>query len=113
MGDKVSGVLNLMEDNLPSVTTYIFQSLPWEQWWLAEHPAPVGLSGVEGTAANGIYTQKRKLIAAKKLRVKQREEQLRLESSNQDLERIHRDLSTCVADLTFEVYELKMQLLQY
>ncbi|KAH7243829.1 hypothetical protein B0J15DRAFT_403624, partial [Fusarium solani] len=41
------------------------------------------------------------------------EEQLRLESSNQDLERIHRDLSTCVADLTFEVYELKMQLLQH
>ncbi|KAH7237902.1 hypothetical protein B0J15DRAFT_406180 [Fusarium solani] len=26
---------------------------------------------------------------------------------------IHRDLSTCVADLTFEVYELKMQLLQH
>ncbi|KAH7232425.1 hypothetical protein B0J15DRAFT_409227, partial [Fusarium solani] len=41
------------------------------------------------------------------------EEQLRLESSNQDLERIHRDLSTCVADLTFEVHKLKMQLLQH
>ncbi|KAJ4177925.1 hypothetical protein NW767_014980, partial [Fusarium falciforme] len=57
--------------------------------------------------------QERNRIAAKKLRVKQREEQLRLESSNQDLERIYRDLSTCVADLTFEVYELKMQLLQH
>ncbi|KAH7175160.1 uncharacterized protein B0J16DRAFT_405280 [Fusarium flagelliforme] len=50
--------------------------------------------------------QERNRTAANKLRVKKREEQ-------QDLERIQRDLSTCVADLTFEVYELKMQLLQH
>ncbi|KAJ3455105.1 hypothetical protein MRS44_013705 [Fusarium solani] len=55
----------------------------------------------------------RNRIASNKLRVKQREEQLKLESSQQDLERIHRDLFTCVADLTFEVYKLKMQLLQH
>ncbi|KAJ3454500.1 hypothetical protein MRS44_013100 [Fusarium solani] len=57
--------------------------------------------------------QERNRIASNKLRVKQREEQLKLESSQQDLERIHRDLSTCVADLTFEVHELKMQILQH
>ncbi|EXM15619.1 hypothetical protein FOTG_16060 [Fusarium oxysporum f. sp. vasinfectum 25433] len=56
--------------------------------------------------------RERNRIASNKLRFKHREEQQGLESSKQDLERIHRDLSTCVADLTFEVYELKMQLLQ-
>jgi hypothetical protein len=55
--------------------------------------------------------QERNRIAANKLRVKQREEQQGLKSSKQDLERIHRNLSTCMADLTLEVYELKMQLL--
>ncbi|KAL5603733.1 hypothetical protein FOVSG1_006483 [Fusarium oxysporum f. sp. vasinfectum] len=56
--------------------------------------------------------RERNRIASNKLRFKHREEQQGLESSKQDLERINRDLSTCVADLTFEVYELKMQLLQ-
>ncbi|KAH6975875.1 hypothetical protein EDB80DRAFT_594418 [Ilyonectria destructans] len=56
--------------------------------------------------------QERNRIAAKKLRVKKSEALLRLKSSEQHKERIHRDLSTCVADLTLEVYELKMQLLQ-
>ncbi|KAL9561822.1 hypothetical protein ACKAV7_014084 [Fusarium commune] len=57
--------------------------------------------------------RERNRITANKLRIKQREEQQGLESSKQDLERINRDLSTCVADLTVEVYELKMQLLQH
>jgi hypothetical protein len=56
--------------------------------------------------------RERNRIAANKFRFNQREEHQGLESSKQDLERINRDLSTCVADLTFEVYELKMQLLQ-
>ncbi|KAH7111377.1 hypothetical protein EDB81DRAFT_671465 [Dactylonectria macrodidyma] len=56
--------------------------------------------------------QERKRIASNKLRVKKSEALLRLKSNEQDKERIHRDLSTCVADLTLEVYELKMQLLQ-
>jgi hypothetical protein len=57
-------------------------------------------------------TQEQNKIAANKLRAKKREQQQGLKFSKQDLERIHRDLSTCVADLTFKVYELKMQLLQ-
>ncbi|KAH7243823.1 hypothetical protein B0J15DRAFT_501185 [Fusarium solani] len=57
--------------------------------------------------------QERNRIASNKLRIKQREKQLKLKSSQQDLEHIHRDLSTYVADLTFEVYKLKMQILQH
>lgn len=57
--------------------------------------------------------RERNRIAANKLRAKKSEEALRLKSSEQDVERIHSDLSTCVADLTLEVYELKMQLLQH
>ncbi|KAH7109567.1 hypothetical protein B0J13DRAFT_632322 [Dactylonectria estremocensis] len=57
-------------------------------------------------------TQERNRIASNMLRVKKSEALLRLKSSEQHKERIHRDLSTCVADLTLEVYELKMQPLQ-
>ncbi|KAL6406043.1 hypothetical protein AUP68_10604 [Ilyonectria robusta] len=57
--------------------------------------------------------QERNRIASNKLRLNKSEALLRLKSSEQDKERIHRDLSTCVADLTLEVYELKMQLLQH
>ncbi|KAH7258038.1 hypothetical protein BKA59DRAFT_491461 [Fusarium tricinctum] len=46
--------------------------------------------------------QERNRIAANKLRIKQREKQQGLKSSKQDLERIHRNLSTYVADLTLE-----------
>ncbi|KAH7130871.1 hypothetical protein EDB81DRAFT_660194 [Dactylonectria macrodidyma] len=56
--------------------------------------------------------QARNRIASNKLRVKKSEALLRLKSSEQVKERIHRDLSTCVADLTLELFELKMQLLQ-
>jgi hypothetical protein len=70
------------------------------------HPAQRGSGRVK-------RTQERNRIASNKLRAKQREEQLRLESREQDLERIHRDLSTCVTELAFEIYELKMQLLQH
>jgi hypothetical protein len=73
------------------------------------------------TSSNGAHqqgsdrikrAQEQNKIAANKLRAKKREQQQGLKFSKQDLERIHRDLSTCVADLIFEVYELKMQLLQ-
>jgi hypothetical protein len=57
--------------------------------------------------------RERNRLAANKFRAKQRDDLLRLESSEQDLERIHRDLSTCVADLTLEIYNLKMELLQH
>ncbi|KAM6505256.1 hypothetical protein FSOLCH5_014489 [Fusarium solani] len=56
--------------------------------------------------------QEQNRIASTKFRVKKRDNISRLESSKQDLERIHGDLSTCVADLTLEVYELKMEILQ-
>ncbi|KAH7232423.1 hypothetical protein B0J15DRAFT_455379 [Fusarium solani] len=58
-------------------------------------------------------TQERNRIASTKFRIKKREDISSLEPKKQDLERIHRNLSTCVADLTFEVYKLKMQLLQH
>ncbi|KAL6405758.1 hypothetical protein AUP68_10896 [Ilyonectria robusta] len=57
--------------------------------------------------------QERNRIASNKFRAKKSEDLLRLKSSEQDIERIHRDLTTCVADLTLEMYELKMQLLQH
>ncbi|KAH8659721.1 hypothetical protein BGZ61DRAFT_565060 [Ilyonectria robusta] len=57
--------------------------------------------------------QERNRIASNKFRAKKSEDLLRLKSSEQDIEHIHRDLSTCVANLTLEVYELKMQLLQH
>ncbi|KAJ3455752.1 hypothetical protein MRS44_017234 [Fusarium solani] len=57
--------------------------------------------------------RERNRLAANKFRAKQRAELLRLESSEQDLKRIHRDLSTCVADLTLEIYTLEMELLQH
>jgi hypothetical protein len=76
------------------------------------HASSNGAHGAQQSSDRIKRIQERNRIAANKLRVKQREEQQGLESSKQDLERIYRDLSTCVADLTFEVYELKMQLLQ-
>jgi hypothetical protein len=57
--------------------------------------------------------QERNRIASTKFCIKKREDISSLESGNQDLERIHRNLSACVTDLTFEVYKLKMQLLQH
>jgi hypothetical protein len=56
--------------------------------------------------------QERNRITAYKLRVKKREYISRLESQTQELERVNRELSTCVANLSLEVYGLKMQILQ-
>ncbi|EGU72606.1 hypothetical protein BFJ63_vAg16332 [Fusarium oxysporum f. sp. narcissi] len=75
------------------------------------------------TSSNSVYPaqkdndriqrdQERNRISAYKLRVKKREYVSRLESRTQELERVHRELSTCVANLSLEVYELKMQILQ-
>lgn len=57
--------------------------------------------------------QERNRIASNKFRAKKNEDLLRLKASEQDIRRVHRELSACVADLTLEVYELKMQLLQH
>ncbi|KAH7154787.1 hypothetical protein DER46DRAFT_688937 [Fusarium sp. MPI-SDFR-AT-0072] len=51
-------------------------------------------------------------IRASKSRIQQREEVSSLMSRTQELARIRRELSTCVADLSLEVCELKMQILQ-
>ncbi|KAH7014992.1 hypothetical protein EDB80DRAFT_864417 [Ilyonectria destructans] len=57
--------------------------------------------------------QHRNRIASNKFRVKKKEDALRLKSSEEGLERRHRDLTSRVAGLTHEVYLLKMQLLRH
>jgi hypothetical protein len=57
--------------------------------------------------------QERNRVASNKFRVKKREDAKRLKADEEDMERINRDLSTCVADLTLEVYQLKIRLLQH
>ncbi|KAH7230960.1 hypothetical protein BKA59DRAFT_461267 [Fusarium tricinctum] len=56
--------------------------------------------------------QERNRITAYKFRIKKREDMSTLKSRTQELERVHHELSTCVADLSLQVYELKMQILQ-
>ncbi|KAH7140432.1 hypothetical protein B0J13DRAFT_64090 [Dactylonectria estremocensis] len=62
---------------------------------------------------NSTLIKERDRIASSKFRNKKREDALRLESEEQDMERINRTLSACAANLTREVYELKMKLLQH
>ncbi|KAM0415625.1 hypothetical protein ACHAPD_006827 [Fusarium lateritium] len=57
--------------------------------------------------------QERNRIASNKFRFKKREAAKRLRAEEQDMERANRDLSSCVFDLTMEVYDLKMRLLQH
>ncbi|PNP57342.1 hypothetical protein FNYG_15215 [Fusarium nygamai] len=59
------------------------------------------------------HTKERNRIASSKFRTKKREDTLRVQSEEQDLERTNHDLSNCVANLTREVQELKMKLLQH
>lgn len=59
------------------------------------------------------HTKERNRIAAGKSRAKKREHTLRVQSEEQELERTNHDLSICVANLTREVQELKMKLLQH
>ncbi|EGU81321.1 hypothetical protein FOXB_08166 [Fusarium oxysporum f. sp. conglutinans Fo5176] len=57
--------------------------------------------------------KERSRVASNKLRAKKRENAKKLKSDAEDMERINRHLSSCVADLTLEVYNLKMRLLQH
>ncbi|RSL95269.1 hypothetical protein CDV31_013959 [Fusarium ambrosium] len=57
--------------------------------------------------------QERNRVASNKFRIKKREDAKKLKTDEEDMERINRDLSSCVADLTLEVYQLKMRLLQH
>ncbi|KAJ9416786.1 hypothetical protein QL093DRAFT_2398724 [Fusarium oxysporum] len=56
--------------------------------------------------------QEQNRIRASKSRIQQREEVSSLTSRTHELARIRRELSTCVAELSLEVCELKMQILQ-
>jgi hypothetical protein len=69
------------------------------------HPAQQGNDRIQND-------RERNRITAYKFRIKQREGISRVKFWTQELERAHRELSTCVADLSLEVYELKMQILQ-
>jgi hypothetical protein len=55
----------------------------------------------------------RNRITSNKFRFKKREAAKRLQAKEQDIERANRDLSSCVSDLTMQVYDLKMRLLQH
>ncbi|KAJ4246261.1 hypothetical protein NW762_013611 [Fusarium torreyae] len=57
--------------------------------------------------------QERNRVASNKFRVKKREDAKKLRANEEDMERVNRDLSSCVSDLTLQVYELKMRLLQH
>ncbi|EGU71994.1 hypothetical protein FOPG_19600 [Fusarium oxysporum f. sp. conglutinans race 2 54008] len=65
---------------------------------------------------NNIYTRKvqeRNRTASNKLRARKKEDERKLKSTEKDMEQINRDLSTCVTNLTLQVYNLKMKLLQH
>ncbi|KAL6923959.1 hypothetical protein FSST1_001233 [Fusarium sambucinum] len=57
--------------------------------------------------------QERNRIASNKFRVKKREDAIKLRFNEEDVERANRDLKSCVSDLTMQVYDLKMKLLQH
>jgi hypothetical protein len=59
------------------------------------------------------HTKERNRIASNKFRTKKREHTLRTQSEEQELERTNHGLSIYVANLTYEVQELKMKLLQH
>jgi hypothetical protein len=59
------------------------------------------------------HTKERNRIAANKFRTKKREHTLRLQSEVQELERTNHNLSIYLANLTREIQELKMKLLQH
>jgi len=57
--------------------------------------------------------QERNRIASNKFRIRKQEDERKLKSAEKDIEQINRDLSTCATDLTLQVYNLKMKLLQH
>jgi len=81
---------------------------------------PCGTHGHQGSEhsdqqgkSHSLHTKERNRIAASKSRAKKRVHTLRVQSEEQELERTNHDLSICVANLTREVQELKMKLLQH
>ncbi|KAF4986144.1 hypothetical protein FGRMN_10968 [Fusarium graminum] len=67
----------------------------------------------EGTKDHSKRVQERNRVASNKFRVKKREDAKRLRTDEMEVERANQDLSATVSDLTMQVYELKMRLLQH
>ncbi|KAG5656737.1 hypothetical protein KAF25_010290 [Fusarium avenaceum] len=80
-----------------------------------EEPSPVAEEEEEEEEPNNLNrrVQERNRVASNKFRVKKREDAKRLRVDEEDIERINRDLSVTVSELTLQVYELKMKLLQH
>jgi hypothetical protein len=57
--------------------------------------------------------QERNRVASNKFRVKKREDAKKLRANEENMEQTNRKLSSSLADLTEQVYELKMKLLQH
>ncbi|KAG5802842.1 hypothetical protein H9Q71_012574 [Fusarium xylarioides] len=57
--------------------------------------------------------RERNRVASKKFRVKKREDAKKLQANEENIKQTNRKLSSSVFDLTQEVYELKMKLLQH
>jgi hypothetical protein len=57
--------------------------------------------------------QERNRVASNKFRVKKREEAKKLRAEEENMEQTNRKLSSSVSDLTQQVYELKIKLLQH
>src|SRR5690348_6722643 len=57
--------------------------------------------------------KERNRVASKKFRVKKREDAKKLRVDEENMKQTNRKLSSSVSDLTQEVYELKMKLLQH
>lgn len=74
---------------------------------------PISPEPGEGHDDYSKKVQERNRIASNKFRVKKREDAKRLRADEEDMERANRDLAACVSELTLQVYELKMHLLQH
>lgn len=70
-----------------------------------ESPAQYG----DGTSRQ---IQERNRVASKKFRTKTRADAKRLKVAEQEMRQMNRDLTACAADLTREIHQLKMSLLQ-
>jgi hypothetical protein len=63
--------------------------------------------------AHSKKVQERNRIASNKFRIKKREDAIKLRADEEDMERANRKLNNCVSELTLQVYDLKMKLLQH
>ncbi|EGU86543.1 hypothetical protein HZS61_011432 [Fusarium oxysporum f. sp. conglutinans] len=65
---------------------------------------------------NNMYTRKvqeRNRMASNKFRARKKEDEKELKSAEKDMVQINRDLTNCATNLTLQVYNLKMKLLEH